>query len=153
VPVGESAVEQALEDLRLWRNASAAIVPISLNVSTVQLQRTDAQAMLARLPRRYGMGTGTLRSESTDSAVFERHGRKGEPVRDAIGHLREFGTRTAIDDFGTGYSSRSDLKRWRVDALKMDCGFIHDLIKDMGELAIVDAIVAMARHLNLEVIM
>ena len=152
VPVGEFVVQQALEDLRRWRNAGAAIVPISLNVSAVQLQRTDFPAMLARLLSRYAIDAGMLQIELTESAMFERHGRKGDPAQDAIGHLRELGTRIAIDDFGTGYSSLSYLKRWRVDALKIDRGFIRDLITDMGDLAIVEAIVAMARHLNIEVI-
>ena len=128
------------------------IVPISLNVSAVQLQRTDFPAMLARLLSRYAIDAGMLQIELTESAMFERHGRKGDPAQDAIGHLRELGTRIAIDDFGTGYSSLSYLKRWRVDALKIDRGFIRDLITDMGDLAIVEAIVAMARHLNIEVI-
>ena len=70
----------------------------------------------------------------------------------ASARLRELGTRIAIDDFGTGYSSLSYLKQWRVDYLKIDRSFVRDLVTDMSDLAIVEAIIAMARHLNIEVV-
>ncbi|TLY50370.1 MAG: EAL domain-containing protein, partial [Gammaproteobacteria bacterium] len=62
------------------------------------------------------------------------------------------GVRIAIDDFGVGYSSLSYLKRWRVDALKIDRSFVRDLVTDLSDLAIVSAIIAMARHLHIEVV-
>src|ERR1700726_1959112 len=94
-----------------------------------------------------------LQLELTESAVFERReGRTGESNEDAVGRLRELGVKIAIDDFGTGYSSLSYLKRWRVDYLKVDRSFVRDLVTDMSDLAIVGAIIAMARHLHIEVV-
>ncbi|MGQ0833697.1 MAG: EAL domain-containing protein, partial [Gammaproteobacteria bacterium] len=70
-----------------------------------------------------------------------------------INALRELGLRIAIDDFGTGYSSLAYLKRWRVDYLKIDRSFVRDVVAtDSSDLAIVGAIVAVARHMNVQVI-
>jgi EAL domain-containing protein (putative c-di-GMP-specific phosphodiesterase class I) len=94
-----------------------------------------------------------LQVELTESAVFERReARAGEASQDAVAKLRELGVHIAIDDFGTGYSSLSYLKRWRVDTLKIDRSFVRDLVTDLSDLAIVSAIIAMARHLHIQVV-
>jgi EAL domain-containing protein (putative c-di-GMP-specific phosphodiesterase class I) len=69
-----------------------------------------------------------------------------------IEELREMGVRIAMDDFGTGYSSLAHLKRFPIDSLKIDRSFISDLPGDSGNVAITDAIIAMARTLHLTVI-
>jgi diguanylate cyclase (GGDEF)-like protein/PAS domain S-box-containing protein len=153
VPIGEFVLERALEDAARWRAAGAVLAPISVNISAVQLQRSDLAATIARLTRKHGMSSSMLQLELTESALFERReSRNGESSQDAIVRLRELGTRIAIDDFGTGYSSLSYLKQWRVDYLKIDRSFVRDLVTDMSDLAIVEAIIAMAKHLNIEVV-
>jgi len=153
VPIGEFVLERAIEDAARWRSAGAVGVPISVNISAVQLQRSDLAATIARLTRTHGVSPTMLQLELTESAVFERReGRNGESSQDAIARLRELGVRIAIDDFGTGYSSLSYLKRWRVDYLKIDRSFVRDLVTDMSDLAIVEAIIAMAKHVNIEVV-
>ncbi len=153
VPIGEFVLERAIEDAARWRAAGSVVVPIAVNISAVQLQRSDLAATIARLTRTHGVSPNMLQLELTESAVFERReSRSGESSQDAIARLRELGTRIAIDDFGTGYSSLSYLKRWRVDYLKIDRSFVRDLVTDMSDLAIVEAIIAMAKHLNIEVV-
>jgi diguanylate cyclase (GGDEF)-like protein/PAS domain S-box-containing protein len=153
VPMGEFVLERAIEDVARWRGSGATAVPIAVNISAVQLQRSDLAATITRLTRTHHVSASMLQLELTESAVFERReGRNGDPSQDAIARLRELGTRIAIDDFGTGYSSLSYLKSWRVDYLKIDRSFVRDLVTDMSDLAIVEAIIAMAKHLNIEVV-
>ena len=153
VPIGEFVLSRAVEDLAKWRQAGCVQVPVAVNISAVQLQRSNLPATITMLTQQNNVSPKLLQLELTESAVFERReGRTGESNEDAVARLRELGVRIAIDDFGTGYSSLSYLKRWRVDYLKIDRSFVRDLVTDMSDLAIVGAIIAMARHLHIEVV-
>ena len=153
VPIGDFVLQRAIEDAVRWRQAGGTLVPIAFNVSAVQLHRSNLAENISRLTRQYGLEPSLLQVELTESAVFERReSRNREASQDVVASLRELGVRIAIDDFGIGYSSLSYLKRWRVDSLKIDRSFVRDLVTDMSDLAIVSAIIAMARHLNIEVV-
>jgi diguanylate cyclase (GGDEF)-like protein/PAS domain S-box-containing protein len=153
VPIGDFVLQRAIEDAVRWRQAGGKLVPIAFNVSAVQLHRSNLAENISRLTRQYGLEPSLLQVELTESAVFERReSRNREASQDVVASLRELGVRIAIDDFGIGYSSLSYLKRWRVDTLKIDRSFVRDLVTDMSDLAIVSAIIAMARHLNIEVV-
>jgi diguanylate cyclase (GGDEF)-like protein/PAS domain S-box-containing protein len=153
VPIGEFVLQRTLEDMTQWRQSGGQLVPVAINVSAVQLQRSNLAEAISRLTKQYGLEPAMLQVELTESAVFERReARAREASQDAVGKLRELGVHIAIDDFGTGYSSLSYLKRWRVDTLKIDRSFVRDLVTDMSDLAIVSAIIAMARHLHIKVV-
>ena len=153
VPIGDIVLARAFEDMARWRDGGHTPVPVAVNISAVQLQRTNLPETIVKLARQYSIRPSMLQLELTESAVFERReSRSGETNEDAVSKLRELGVRIAIDDFGTGYSSLSYLKRWRVDYLKIDRSFIRDLVTDASDLAIVSAIIAMARHLNIKVV-
>lgn len=152
VPIGEFVLARAVEDIARWRQAGCVQVPVAVNISAVQLQRSNLPATITMLTESHQVSPKLLQLELTESAVFERRSRTGESNEDAVAQLRELGVKIAIDDFGTGYSSLSYLKRWRVDYLKVDRSFVRDLVTDMSDLAIVGAIIAMARHLHIEVV-
>jgi diguanylate cyclase (GGDEF)-like protein/PAS domain S-box-containing protein len=153
VPVGEFVLQRVLEDVGRWRAGGATPVPIAVNISAVQLQRSNLPDKIVALTSAAGVSPRLLQLELTESTMFERReGRGSESRFDAISQLRELGVRIAIDDFGTGYSSLSYLKRWHVDYLKIDRSFVRDLVTDMSDLAIVGAIVAIARHMNIKVV-
>jgi len=153
VPIGDFVLQRALEDMVRWRAAQGQLLPVAINVSAVQLQRSNLAEQIARLTKQHGLEPSMLQIELTESAVFERReSRIPEASQDAVARLRELGVHIAIDDFGTGYSSLSYLKRWRVDTLKIDRSFVRDLVTDLSDLAIVSAIIAMARHLHIQVV-
>jgi diguanylate cyclase (GGDEF)-like protein/PAS domain S-box-containing protein len=153
VPIGDFVLQRVIEDMTRWRQAEGTLVPVAINVSAVQLQRAKLAEQISRLTKQHALEPSMLQVELTESAVFERReGQAREASQDAVAKLRELGVSIAIDDFGTGYSSLSYLKRWRVDTLKIDRSFVRDLVTDMSDLAIVSAIIAMARHLHIKVV-
>lgn len=153
VPVGDFVLQRVFQDIVRWRTAGAKIVPVAVNISAVQLQRSNLRDSILALTRTHGISPGMLQLELTESALFERRdARGGESRLDSVSQLRELGVRISIDDFGTGYSSLSYLKQWHVDYLKIDRSFVRDVVNDMSDLAIVGAIVALARHMNIQVV-
>jgi predicted signal transduction protein with EAL and GGDEF domain len=89
-----------------------------------------------------------LELEITESALAERP----DEALAVLRKLRELGVRLAIDDFGTGYSSLAHLKRFPIDVLKIDQGFIRDIPHNGDDMAISRAIIAMGRSLDLQVL-
>ena len=153
VPVGEFVLQRVMQDASYWRRAGATPVPVAVNISAVQLQRSNLRDKIVNLARAHDVSPGMLQLELTESTMFERReSRGGESRRDAISQLRDLGVSIVIDDFGTGYSSLGYLKQWHVDYLKIDRSFVRDLVTDMSDLAIVGAIIAIARHLNIRVV-
>jgi EAL domain-containing protein (putative c-di-GMP-specific phosphodiesterase class I) len=153
VPIGEFVLERALTDAAQWREEGCELVPIAVNVSAAQLQRSNPAGLLVELTRKLRLDPKILHVELTEGTIFERReGRNGESNEDAVTKLRDLGVHISIDDFGTGYSSLSYLKRWPVDSIKIDRSFVRDLGSDASDLAIVGAIIAMARHLRIPVI-
>jgi diguanylate cyclase (GGDEF)-like protein/PAS domain S-box-containing protein len=153
VPIGEFVLERVLEDAAQWRAGGCKLVPIAINVSAAQLQRSNLCSAIVQLTRKFAMEPTMLQIELTEGTIFERReGRNGESNEDAVTKLHDLGIHISIDDFGTGYSSLSYLKRWPVDSIKIDKSFVRDLGSDPSDLAIVGAIIAMARHLRIPVI-
>lgn len=93
------------------------------------------------------MPAHALELELTETVFMQ----EAQHTNDVFGQLRDMGVQLAIDDFGIGYSNLSYLKRFGVDRLKIDQSFIRDLPTDRNDAAIVTAIMAMARTLQIEV--
>jgi diguanylate cyclase (GGDEF)-like protein/PAS domain S-box-containing protein len=152
VPMGNFVLHRTLQTMSAWRKAGVPLVPVSLNVAPAQLQRGELQSTIATLLKTHNLRPEMLQLEMTERAMFDSHAPAAENRQDTMARLRDLGIKIAIDDFGTGYSSLSYLKNWRVDALKIDRSFVRDLVTDSSDLAIVSAIIAIARHLHIQVI-
>ena len=150
IPIGQFVLDRIGRDITQWREQGAHLVPVSMNVSAVQLERTKLRELIQQAMQRNRIGPQLIALELTEGSLFET--RTGEFREDALASLRDLGVKIAIDDFGTGYSSLSYLKRWRVDSLKIDRSFVRDIATDPSDHAIVSAVVAMARSLTIQVV-
>ena len=153
VPIGNYVLHRALQDMNQWREAGVSLVPVSLNVAPAQLLHGQYHAKIVALLTSHNLRPELLQLEMTERGVFDSRGpRSGESRQDTLAGLRDLGIKIAIDDFGTGYSSLAYLKHWHVDLLKIDKSFVRDIVTDANDLAIVSAIIAIARNLHIEVI-
>jgi diguanylate cyclase (GGDEF)-like protein/PAS domain S-box-containing protein len=145
VELGELALRAVLAQLRAWLDLQAPVVPIAVNVSPLQFDRTDFAALVARLAGEAGIEPRWLRFEITESAVMK----EPEKLIGTLKTLRALGSRILIDDFGTGYSSLSYLDQLPIDTLKIDRAFVRDLGKDTNRRSIINAVIDMAKRLGL----
>ena len=152
VPIGNFVLHRAVQDMVKWREAGVELAPVSLNVAPIQLQSGEFQTKIAALLKSANLPAHMLQLEMTERGVFDTRPTKSGDQKDTLAGLRDLGIKIAIDDFGTGYSSLAYLKHWRVDVLKIDKSFVRDVVTDASDLAIVSAIIAIARNLHIEVI-
>ncbi|MCP5327922.1 MAG: EAL domain-containing protein [Steroidobacteraceae bacterium] len=148
VELGEVVLRQVCAQLAEWSHTGIPVVPVAVNVSAQQLQRTNIRDRVLAICSEYDVAPGLLQIELTESTVMREIDRQ----IGALEGLRAAGVRISIDDFGTGYSSLSYLKHLPIDHLKIDRSFVRDMAVDTNDAAIVNAIISMARSLKLETI-
>jgi EAL domain-containing protein (putative c-di-GMP-specific phosphodiesterase class I) len=147
VPLGLDVLEQACRQLAVW-SAAGHRLTMAVNLSARQLADAALVDQVDALLVQHGLHGSQLLFEITETTLVE----DVEGAADVLAGLRALGARLAIDDFGTGYSSLLYLKRFRVDALKIDRSFVDGLGTDPGDTAIVAAVVRLAHTLDLTVI-
>jgi diguanylate cyclase (GGDEF)-like protein len=149
VPIGEWVLEAACAQLRAWqREPASAGLSLSINVSARQFHQPDFVGKVAAAIERSRIRPGGLKIELTESVVIGDI----ETTVLRMGQIKALGVKFALDDFGTGYSSLSYLKRLPFDQLKIDQVFVRDMERDTSSEAIVRAILAISRSLELEVV-
>ena len=121
---------------------------MAVNVSASQFRNEGFLEDLFVIFSETGMDPRYLELELTESVLMKR----AELTASILSTLRERGVRVAVDDFGTGYSSLSYLRKFPLDAIKIDQSFVRQITTISGETAIVMAIISMGRSLNLRVI-
>jgi diguanylate cyclase (GGDEF)-like protein/PAS domain S-box-containing protein len=148
VELGLQALTQVIAQIRQWLDKDVPIVPIAVNVSPLQFERTDFARDVSRLAAKAGVDPKWLRFEITESAMMT----EPEKFIDTLKTLRAHGSQVLIDDFGTGYSSLSYLNRLPVDTLKIDRAFVRDLGTENSRTPLIHAVIDMARKLKLNTV-
>ena len=147
--LGDWVVAEACRQAKRWLDDGIAPGYVSVNVSPLQI-RTPRQweKAITKILAETGLPPHLLGMELTETALMATT----SAHRDALKRLRQKGVRLAIDDFGTGYSSLAYLRRYPVDQIKLAREFIVDPTLDQGDPAIVQAVIGLARLLNMEMI-
>jgi diguanylate cyclase (GGDEF)-like protein len=149
VAIGEWVISTACAQARAWQEAGDGFphLPIAVNIAIPQIY-ADLPDVIERALRKHDVGPASLQLEITESLVI----RDVERATSVLKEISESGITIAMDDFGTGYSSLSVLKSLPIDILKIDQSFVRDLGRNLGDNAIVAAVVNMAQALALRVV-
>jgi len=148
VQVGEWVLEATCAQLRAWCAAGITPVPVAINMSARQFMEKDLGITVAKILATHDIDPRLVEIEITESALMQ----DPELATAALEKLQTLGLRIAVDDFGTGYSSLAYLKRFPLDALKIDRSFVRDITTDADDAAIAKAVITMAHSLNLKVV-
>ena len=148
VPIGQWVLRRACAQNVAWQRAGLPPICMAVNLSTRQFTDENLLKDIAAALDDTGMEPQLLELEITEGMV-SHNAERAARVLDAI---KAMGVRLAIDDFGTGYSSLAQIKRFPLDTLKIDRSFIRDLPQNAEDKAITEAIIAMAKTLDLTVV-
>jgi diguanylate cyclase (GGDEF)-like protein/PAS domain S-box-containing protein len=147
IPLGEWVLRTACKQIRMWRDAGIDL-PVAVNLSACQFRQRNLAETIHRILSEVGVPPQCLEIEITESDVMEN----AESAIATLDELKARGISISVDDFGTGYSSLSYLKRFPLDVLKIDRSFVRDIAVDSDDAAIVEAIIALARSLEIKVV-
>ena len=148
VAVGLWVIEQTVADMRTWRLLDLEVPRVAVNVSEVQLRQPDFVASVLA-----AIGADDLRSAGIDVEITESMIARNTDANVAkLLQLRKAGVKVFMDDFGTGYSGLSQIAQLPLDALKIDRAFIAGMTQSAENMAVVSAIVNLAKALGISVV-
>ncbi|MBM7059104.1 EAL domain-containing protein [Pseudomonas sp. UL073] len=148
VPIGQWVINEACAQMRRWRVLGREDWSVAVNLSASQFAHSGLVETVRSALQRHALEPRNLTLEVTESTAM----RDADTSLAILDRLAEMGVSISIDDFGTGYSSLLYLKRLPATELKIDRGFIRELEAGSDDAAIVAAIIALGRTLNLKVI-
>lgn len=148
VPIGRWVLRTACQQARAWQDAGLSFKRLSINVSAVEFRHKGFADGVRTILSETGLEAQYLDLELTERVLME----DAESTASVLLELKKMGVGLAIDDFGTGYSSLSYFQQFRIDVLKIDQSFIHQVSDDSNKSALVSAIIDMGRNLKLRVI-
>jgi diguanylate cyclase (GGDEF)-like protein/PAS domain S-box-containing protein len=148
LPIGNWVLREACKQARIWLDAGLPLRSIAVNISAMEFRHEDFLDGIFAALEDTNLDPRFLELELTESVLMKR----AESAASVLHSLRSNGIQLAIDDFGTGFSSLSYLRRFPIDALKIDQSFVRQISTAPDETTIVTAIISMGRSLNLRVV-
>ena len=135
---------RSAEQIREWKEKFGVTVPVSVNVSRVDIYDPELENRLGAIVEENGLTAADLMLEITESAYAD----DAKSLTEVVDHLRERGFKIEMDDFGTGYSSLNMLTTIKIDVLKIDMSFIRNMNRDEKSRRLVELIMDIARFMN-----
>jgi len=148
LPLSDWVLQAACSQLRAWQGGPFDDLSIAINLSAQQFDRSDVDKQIIRALSERKISPDRLELELTESTLM----RDVDDTTRMMNQLRGAGCKIAVDDFGTGYSSLSYLKRFPIDALKIDRSFVMEIDSAGDNASICKAIIALAHGLGMKVI-
>jgi diguanylate cyclase (GGDEF)-like protein/PAS domain S-box-containing protein len=148
VPIGRWVLREACRQTQSWLDADLAPTPVAINISAVELRSKNFVQGVRVVLEETGIDVRYLEFELTETAMMQDPSSTIAVLR----ALKDLGIRLTLDDFGTGYSSLSYLKRFPIDALKIDKSFVRGFCTDASDAHIVNAVINMGKSFGLTVI-
>lgn len=148
LPLGEWVIRKACSVLRSWRDMGIMDVRMAINLSAMQIEHKSCVDLIKEVMHQNRLSGHDLEVEITENLIMQDM----ENAIKKLVQLNELGVQIAIDDFGTGYSSLSYLQKLPIHTLKIDRSFVHEIQDGAGDACIVDAVIAMAKGLKLNLI-
>lgn len=147
--LGKHVTRTVCRQIEIWREQTPYwYMPISINLSQIQLRESDLVSQLVEILGAHGVPTSCIRIEVTESSLIQDE----KLVVEQLALLRQLGFDIFVDDFGKGYSSFASLKHFSLDGIKIDKYFIDAMDKNPNDAAIVDTLIKLANALHLQVI-
>lgn len=148
IPLGNWVLRHACQQTVAWRAQGLGDIPVAVNLSARQFNAPTLEADIASALASANCPPELLQLEITESMVIV----DADQALQTLHRIRNMGVGLSIDDFGTGYSSLSYLKRFPVSKLKIDRGFVNDILLDANDKAIVDTILRLAHTMGLQTV-
>jgi diguanylate cyclase (GGDEF)-like protein len=148
LPIGNWVLREACKQARDWVNAGLPLGTMAVNISAMEFRDENFFEGVMAILQNTGFDPRSLELELTESVLMKR----AESTESILRKLRARGVQLAVDDFGTGYSSLSYLRKFPIDALKIDQSFVRQITTAPDETTIVTAMISMGRSLKLRVI-
>jgi diguanylate cyclase (GGDEF)-like protein/PAS domain S-box-containing protein len=148
LPIGTWVRREACRQARAWQDAGFPPIPVAVNISVVEFRDQNFIESVRAILKETRLDPHYLELELTES-VLMRH---AETSTNLLQQIKSMGVQLTVDDFGTGYSSLSYLRRFPIDALKIDRSFVRDITTNPDDATIVSAVINMGRSLKQRVI-
>jgi len=148
VPIGNWVLREACKQASDWIRAGLPLATMAVNISAMEFRRENFLGGVFAILGETGLAPGFLELELTETVLMQH----ADSTESILKTLRAKGVQLAVDDFGTGYSSLSYLRKFPIDALKIDQSFVRQITTAPDDTTIVTAVISMGRSLKMRVV-